>query len=81
MAEVHLWSGLRALADGQEMVEVDGATVGQVLDALIKAHPGLEPALKRGVSVAVDGTIVPNSRNHPVGPESEVFLLQKLAGG
>ena len=81
MAEVHLWSGLRALADGQEMVTVEGSTVGQVLDGLVAAHPGLEPALKRGVSVAVDGAIVPNSRTHPVKPDSEVFLLQKLAGG
>ncbi|WP_071675128.1 MoaD/ThiS family protein [Nioella nitratireducens] len=81
MAEVHLWSGLRSLADGKEMVEVPGATVGQVLDSLVAAHPGLEPALQRGVSVAVDGQIVPNSRNHPVDPDSEIFLLQKLAGG
>lgn len=81
MAEVHLWSGLRALADGKEMVEVEGSTVGQILDGLVEAYPGLEPALKRGVSVAVDGSIVPNSRSHPVGPDSEVFLLQKLAGG
>jgi len=81
MAEVHLWSGLRALADGHEIVEIEGATVGQVLDGLVAAHPGLEPALKRGVSVAVDGQIVPNSRNHPVAAGAEVFLLQKLAGG
>jgi molybdopterin converting factor small subunit len=81
MAELHLWSGLRALADGKDMVEIEGATVGQVLDGLVAAYPGLEPALKRGVSVAVDGQIVPNSRNHPVKPDSEIFLLQKLAGG
>lgn len=81
MAEVHLWSGLRALADGQEVVELPGETVGQILDALVAAYPGLDPALKRGVSVAVDGQIVPNNRNHPVAPDSEVFLLQKLAGG
>ncbi|RFU12323.1 hypothetical protein DZD18_13015 [Rhodobacteraceae bacterium W635] len=81
MAEVHLWSGLRSLADGQEVVEVEGQTVGQVLDGLVAAHPGLEPAIKRGVSVAVDGQVVPGNRTHPVAPDSEVFLLQKLAGG
>lgn len=81
MAEVHLWSGLRALADGKDIIDVEGETVGHVLDGLVAAYPGLEPALKRGVSVAVDGQIVPNSRHHPVKPGSEVFLLQKLAGG
>lgn len=81
MAEVHLWSGLRALADGRERIEIEGTTVGQLLDGLVLAYPGLDPALARGVSVAVDGQIVPNSRNHPVRPDSEVFVLQKLAGG
>ena len=49
MAKVHLWSSLRRFTDGQEVVEVQAATVGQMLDALEKAHPGLAPAIKAGV--------------------------------
>lgn len=81
MAKVHLWASLRRFADGQEVVEVDAATVGQVLDALEKAHPGLGPAIKAGLSVAVDGEVIANNRASPVKPESEVFLLQRLKGG
>jgi len=34
MAEGHLWLALRALADGNETVEVAGETIGQVLNGL-----------------------------------------------
>ena len=81
MAKVHLWSSLRRFADGQEVVEVEAATVGQVLDALVKAHPELEPAVKAGVSVAVDGEVIANNRAAAVAPDSEVYLLQRLKGG
>ncbi len=53
MARVHLWASLRRFAEGQEVVEVEAATVGQMLDALERAHPGLGPAIKAGLSVAV----------------------------
>lgn len=81
MPKVHLWASLRRFADGQEVVEVDAATVGQMMDALEKAHPGLGPAIKAGLSVAVDGEVIANNRAAPVKPESEVFLLQRLKGG
>lgn len=81
MAKVHLWASLRRFADGQEVVEVEAATVGQIMDALEKAHPGLGPAIKAGLSVAVDGEVIANNRAAQVRPDSEVFLLQRLKGG
>ena len=81
MPKVHLWASLRRFAEGQEVVEVDAATVGQMMDALEKAHPGLGPAIKAGLSVAGDGEVIANNRAAPVKPESEVFLLQRLKGG
>ena len=81
MARVHLWASLRRFADGLDVVEVQATTVGQMFDALEKAHPGLAPAIKAGLSVAVDGEIIANNRAAPVGPDSEVYLLQRLKGG
>ena len=81
MARVHLWASLRRFAEWQEVVEVEAATVGQMLDALERAHPGLGPAIKAGLSVAVDGEVIANNRAAPVQPTSEVFLLQRLKGG
>ena len=81
MAEVHLWSGLRELTGGATIVEIDGATVGAVLDALVAAHPGLRPVIEAGVSVAVDGELVHGDRSAEVPPDAEVFLMQRLKGG
>ena len=81
MPKVHLWASLRRFAEGQEVVEVDAATVGQMMDALERAHPGLGPAIKAGLSVAVDGEVIANNRAAPVKADSEVFLLQRLRGG
>ncbi|MCA0203968.1 MAG: MoaD/ThiS family protein [Proteobacteria bacterium] len=81
MVEVNLWSGLRKFTDGAEVVEVEAKTVGQVLDALVAAHPGLGPVIEAGVSVAVDGEVVTGGRQTPVQPDSEVFLMQQIKGG
>ena len=81
MPKVHLWASLRRFAECHEVVEVDAATVGQMMDALEKAHPGLGPAIKAGLSVAVDGEVIANNRSAPVKADSEVYLLQRLKGG
>ncbi len=81
MVEVHLWSSLRDVTGGETVVAVEGATVGAVLDALIAAHPGLQPVIEAGVSVAVDGEIVNGLRSAAVPEGAEVFLMQRLKGG
>lgn len=81
MVEVNLWSGLRALADGRDKVEVDAKTVGEVLTGLVAAYPALQSAIDAGVSVAVDGRIIAFGLTEEVKPDSEVYLLQRLKGG
>lgn len=78
--DVHLWSGLRRLTDGAEVVSVEAATVGEMLDALIAAHPGVGPLIDAGVSVVIDGEM--NTSLHTtVSPENEIYLMQRLKGG
>lgn len=81
MPKVHLWASLRRFTEGAEVVEVEAATVGQMLDALARAHPGLAPVIKAGVSVAVDGEIIATNRAAPIAEGSEIFLLQRVKGG
>lgn len=81
MVEVHLWSGLRVHADGQDTVNVEAKNVGEVLTGLARAHPGLAPIIEAGVSVSVDGRVIASSLTHPVSPDSDVWLMQKLKGG
>ena len=81
MVKVHLWSGLRSLVDGQDAVEVDASTVGEVLNGLIAKYPDLEAHIDAGVSVAVDGKIIVSDLTAFVTEQSEIYLLQKLRGG
>lgn len=81
MVEVKLWSGLRALVDGKDSVQVDAKTVGEVLTGLVEAYPALQAPIEAGVSVAVDGRIIASGLTEPVTPESEVVLMQRLRGG
>ena len=78
---VHLWSGLRRLVGGADAVTVQAATVGQMYDALIAAHPGLEPFIKAGVSVVIDGEVTAGGRNLPVRAGQEIYLIQRVKGG
>ncbi|MGR3615947.1 MAG: MoaD/ThiS family protein [Paracoccaceae bacterium] len=78
---VHLWSALRRYTDGADVVEVEASTTGQLLKALVDIHPGLDPVIRSGVSVVIDGKIYPTSQTEPVAPENEIYLMQRLRGG
>jgi molybdopterin synthase sulfur carrier subunit len=80
MVQVNLWSGLRRLADGNQVVAVEARTLREMLEALLRLHPGLEPVIRAGVSISVDGVIVPDL-NAPVTETSEIYLLQRIKGG
>jgi molybdopterin synthase sulfur carrier subunit len=79
--EVRLWAGLRRFTDGALVVPVQAVTVGQMLDALVAAHPGLAPAIRAGVTVAVDGVVLTDAHHRPIPPGAEVVLMQRVKGG
>jgi len=81
MVKVQLWAGLKRFTDGEEVIEVEGRTIGQVLENIVKEYPALEGTIEAGVSVAVDGKIMARDLTAEITPESEVFLLQQIKGG
>ena len=81
LIQVHLWSGLRSLADGAEVVEVRAATIGQMLDALVEQVPALADPIEAGVSVSIDGKIYAQNLTEPIAEGQEVYLLQRIRGG
>ena len=58
--EVRLPTLLRPAADGQSSVSLEGATVGEVLQALVSSHPGLV-----GQVLTDDGTLIANTATSP----------------
>lgn len=81
MVDVQLWAGLRRYADDKVVVSVEACNIREMLAALVAAHPGLEPFVKAGISVAIDGEIYADSVVEPIPPGAEVVLMQRLQGG
>jgi molybdopterin synthase sulfur carrier subunit len=55
--------------------------VRQLFEQLAERYPEIEPHLREGVAVAVDGQIYQDDLFQPIAPDSEVFLLPQIAGG
>ena len=86
---VHIHTTHRQFTNGMEVVPVEGNTVGECLNHLIKEFPGMEKALfgKKDkllnvVEVYVNhATAHPNELAKPVKDGDEIHLLVMLAGG
>jgi molybdopterin converting factor small subunit len=90
MSTVRIPPTLRPAANGAKSLDIDGATVGDLLAALVAAHPAIRPSvlaedgsLNRFVNVFVNGTDVRHLDDlaTAVGPADTVLLLPAMAGG
>jgi molybdopterin converting factor small subunit len=81
MARVTVWSSLKQHTGGQAKLEIEANNVMDLLARMGETYPGLQPQLKRGVSVSIDGVIFREGWLEPLKPESEVFLLPRMVGG
>ena len=87
MATVFIPSLMQSITGGQQTVEIEGATVRQIIENLEKAHPGMKARLvednrvKPNISVAVDGEVTPMGMLEKVGESSEVHFLPAIGGG
>lgn len=78
---------LQALTGGRISLEVEGATVREVIENLDRAWPGLRERLLDGdrlrphIRVAVDGRISTMGLLQKVGPTSEVHFVAAVSGG
>ena len=87
MATVFIPSLMQSLTAGEHQVQVEGATVRQIVENLDSAFPGMKERLVEGnrikpnISVAIDGEITPLGMLEKVGENSEVHFLPAIAGG
>jgi molybdopterin synthase sulfur carrier subunit len=90
MTAVRIPPVLRASAGNQKQVEVAGATVGEVISALVGEYPSLKDqlltadgSLNRFVNVYVNGRDVRYEQElaTPVSTSDTVVLLPAMAGG
>ena len=86
---VHIHTTHRQLTNGLEVVAVEGNTVGECLNQLIKQFPGMEKALfakkdklLNNVEIYLNhATAYPNELVKPVKDGDEIHLVVMLTGG
>jgi molybdopterin converting factor small subunit len=87
--KIHLYSSLRKYTDNQRIVEVNGTTVGECLNDLVRQHPSILPLLfdetrklldKVFVSINLESTTRENLTT-PVQETDDLYLILIVAGG
>ena len=81
MARVVFTGNFRHLVDGDEAADIQASNVRDLLARLGERYPALARHLDEGVALAIDGEIHQDALFAAVGPESEVYLMPKIAGG
>ena len=87
--KVHLHLTLRQFTNGQEIIDVEGTTVGECLKDVVKKYPGMESSLfgKNGklsniVEIYVNlQSAYPNELAKQVKDGDEIHVTMMLAGG
>ena len=73
MAVVLIPPQLRKLTDGARRIEVEGATLREVLEALERLHPGIydrvveDGKIRPGISAAIDSVLTSRGLLAPIG--------------
>ncbi len=81
MARVVLTGEARRFAGDVEQIEIDAKNVMQLFHKLGQRFPDLAPILETGFAVAIDGEMFEDQLLQPLGADSEVVLVPKIAGG
>ena len=87
MAEVWIPTQMQFFTGQKRCVEIQGETIGQIINNLDKNFPGLKTHLAYngeimpGLAVIVDGEDTHLGMLQPVKVDSEIHFLPSLAGG
>ena len=81
MARIVLSSTFAPYTDGVLELELGVANVRQLFQALGERYPELRPLLETGIAVAIDNEVYQDALLQPIERDSEVILIEKIAGG
>ncbi len=81
MLEVNVSGVLRDAVNGAASLQVEAATIRELLRKLLERYPRLNDHMETGIAVAIDGVIYRDTWSEPIPQDAEVFLLPRLEGG
>ena len=66
---------------GKTELEVEATNFRRLVLELEQRFPGLGKQVEESMAVAIDGEIYQDAYAAPLKPESEIYLIPKIAGG
>lgn len=81
MLEVNVSGVLRDAVNGEASIQIEAATIRELLRKLLERYPRLNDHMDTGIAVAIDGVIFRDTWSEPIPQDAEVFLLPRLEGG
>jgi len=81
MLDVNVSGTLRDAVNGAACLQVEAATIRELLRKLTERFPKLADQLEIGIAVAINGDIYRDNRDEAIPADAEVFLLPGIEGG
>jgi molybdopterin converting factor small subunit len=72
---------LMHLTGGQREFEVAADTFRRLIRELNERCPGLGTEIEEGMAIAIDGVIFQDAYGAALKPDSEIYIIPKIAGG
>ena len=80
-SQIHLWGALRPLVGGASSVFIEAETIRELFRKLQEQYPGMEPHIKRGVAVSINGKIYRDLWDTSLPQGAEIYLMPRIPGG
>jgi sulfur-carrier protein len=72
---------VRDFTGGSDHFEIEANTVRALIAACSLRFPGLGTFMRDQMAIAIDGVFYQEALSEALRPDSEVVLIQKIAGG
>ena len=72
---------LRDAVGGAASIDVEAATIRELMGRLVERYPRIEPLMDAGVAVAINGEIFRDNWSEPIPAGAEVVLMPRIQGG
>jgi sulfur-carrier protein len=81
MLEVYLSGTLRDAAGGAASIQIEAATIRELLRKVVERYPRMQGKLDEGIAVSINGNIYRDNWGEQIPGDAEIFLLPRIAGG
>ena len=75
------FSSMFRVGDGPEPINVQAASIEELMQALLLRYPDLQTHIDQGVAVSINGQIFRDDWTVAIPADAEVYLIPRIEGG